>query len=441
MKRFFFLLFFLDACTLFSQDISIESVGSIHRTYAVVIGISQYENNGIGALEYADRDAEIFAGFLQSKAGGSVPEENIRVLLNEKATFAAMYTAIEWLLETVGKDDIVFFYFSGHGDKESVTIRNLGYLLSYNTPRTNYINNALRIEDLNDYANVLSVKNNAKVILITDACHSGKLVGNENRGTFLVGEQLRKVLSNEIRITSSGPDQLSNEDEGWGGGRGVFSYYLINGLEGQAEKNNDGIITVSELKSYLETSLAADPLLAQKENKQDPVVNGADAFKLAVVDKTIMGSGLAPGPVVTIGGAGNEEFLPPIPKPPVAYFFEAFEKMNPEELVDYKKLNEFTAAEIPFAFMDAIKANKNVGVDVDKFEELKNSLSRNDYTLKRFISKLVVLLVDRSQSVINLYLEGDEAELERRRYYNSKSNGYDVLSGNACIGIKDYLSG
>ena len=436
MKRFFFLFFFLHACTLFSQDISIEPAVSIPRTYAVVIGISQYENNGIGSLEYAHRDAEIFASFLQSKAGGSVPEENIRVLLNEKATFAAMYTAIEWLLETVGKDDIVFFYFSGHGDKESVTIRNLGYLLSYNTPRTNYINNALRIEDLNDYANVLSVKNNAKVILITDACHSGKLVGNENRGTFLVGEQLRKVLSNEIRITSSGPDQLSNEDQGWGGGRGVFSYYLINGLEGQAEKNNDGIITVSELKSYLETSLAADPLLAQKENKQDPVVNGADAFKLAVVDKTIMGSGLAPGPVVAIGDAGNEEFLPPIPKPPVAYFFEAFEKINPEELVDYKKLNEFAAEEIPFALMDAIKANKNVNLDVDKFEALKSSLSRNDYTLKRFISKLVVLLVDRSQSVINLYLEGDEAELERRRYYNSKSNGYDVYPEMLSLALK-----
>lgn len=62
--------------------------------------------------------------------------------------------------------------------------------------------NAVRIEDLNKIANTLSARNNGKVILITDACHSGKLAGNDSRGNFLAAEQLRKVKANEIRITS-----------------------------------------------------------------------------------------------------------------------------------------------------------------------------------------------------------------------------------------------
>ena len=235
------------------------------KVYAVIVGISKYQNNGITQLEYADRDAKVFAGYLKSKAGGSVPEENIRLLTNDTATFAAIYDALDWLLEVCKKDDLVYFYFSGHGDMENSTIYKLGFLLSYNTPRTNYINNAVRLEDLNNIANTLSVERQAKVVLITDACHSGKLAGNDNRGNFLVGEQLRTVKGNETRITSSGPDQLSNEDQGWGGGRGVFSYYLINGMTGLADKVPDGIITVDEIKDYLNSSLSADVLLAQKK--------------------------------------------------------------------------------------------------------------------------------------------------------------------------------
>ncbi|HTE13140.1 MAG TPA: tetratricopeptide repeat protein, partial [Chitinophagaceae bacterium] len=54
------------------------------------------------------------------------------------------------------------------------------------------------------------------------------------------------------------------------------------------------------------------------------------------------------------------------------------------------------------------------------------TLHENKDALSRFNNKLAVMLSDRGQEIINHYLEGDEAELERRRYYNSKSNGYDV---------------
>ena len=183
------------------------------KTYAVVVGISKYESPGIPQLEFAHKDAIFFSDYLKSKAGGSVPEENIRLLVNESATYGAIYDALDWLLTTCQKDDLVYFYFSGHGDMENTTIYNLGFLLCYNTPRTNYINSAVRIEDLNNIANTLSVTNNANVVLITDACHSGNLAGSGFRGSFLVGNALRKVKNNEIRITSCAADQLSAEDE------------------------------------------------------------------------------------------------------------------------------------------------------------------------------------------------------------------------------------
>ena len=307
-SQLLFLVFFLTGNVTFAQannDAAVNKRAGAGNTYAVVVGISKYESSGIPQLEYAHKDALFFADYLKSKSGGSVPEENIRLLVNENATYSAIYDALDWLLTTCHKDDLVYFYFSGHGDMENTTIYNLGFLLSYNTPRTNYINNAVRIEDLNNIANTLSVKINAKVVLITDACHSGKLAGTDYRGTFLVGDQLRTVQNKEIRITSCAPDQLSAEDEGWGGGRGVFSYYLVNGLEGLADEDQNKIVTVSEIKNYLDSSLSADVLLAQKAIKQIPVIKGNNGFTLAMVDNASLASLMKkPAPMVASQGMG-----------------------------------------------------------------------------------------------------------------------------------------
>ena len=138
---------------------------------------------------------------------------------------------------------------------------NNGFLICYDSPPINYVKLALSIDYLNDIANTLSLQKQANVILITDACHSGKLTEKKFKGNFLAGNQLRKFQGKEIRITSSSADQLSNEKEDWGGGRGVFSYYLVNGLKGLADKNKKGVVTVADIKNYLDSSLANDEVL------------------------------------------------------------------------------------------------------------------------------------------------------------------------------------
>lgn len=422
-----------------------------HRvsTYAVIVGISKYESDGITQLEYAHRDAQVFADYLKSKAGGSIPEENIRLLLNENATFGAIYDALNWLVETCQKDDLVYFYFSGHGDMENNTIYKLGFLLSYNTPRINYINNAVRIEDLNNIANTLSIANQAKVVLITDACHSGKLAGSDFRGRSLVGKQLETTLGREVRITSCEPDQLSMEDQGWGGGRGVFSYYLVNGLEGLADYGHDGTVSVNEIKNYLDSSLSRDPLLAEKGQKQNPVIMGLQGTALASVDTVTLAS-LKKGSASLFLRQSGGTFLKPLAVQPQAYFFSLLDRNNIEHGIDFNKLSELSKDEIPFAFMKmAIKPGLLVDsvtreIDQQKITSLENTLRENKDALNRFNNKLAVMLSDIGQEVINQYLDGDEAELERRRYYNSNNNGYDVYPKMFAVALKlikpeDYL--
>jgi hypothetical protein len=97
---------------------------------AVVIGISDYQDPNIPDLRFADRDAEAFSNYLRSPAGGSVPEAQISILTNQKATAGNIIAALTGLVEDSKPGDRVIFSFSGHGDVEKVTKSQWGYLLA-----------------------------------------------------------------------------------------------------------------------------------------------------------------------------------------------------------------------------------------------------------------------------------------------------------------------
>src|SRR5687767_3360362 len=384
---FLFLPCCLPVCAQF-QSASITSSQSSPsvNTYAVVVGISNYKSKGIPKLRFANRDALEFTNFLQSKAGGSVPQDNIRLLVDSAATTAAMYDALTWLLETCKENDIVFFYFSGHGDMENNTIYKLGFLLTHNTPRNNYINNALRIEDLNNVANTLSVQSKVKVVLITDACHSGKLAGSENRGSFLVGEQLRTVQRNEIRITSCAPDELSAENEDWGGGRGVFSYYLVNGLKGLADQEKDGSVTLNELKTFIETSFSKDLILARENHKQNPVIKGNKDFRLAAIDTSILLSAKNEfsTEMVMQASMADQEARDMLSLNALDYFFNTFKTADPIDIIDFTKFLKLSKEEIPPAFLREMAVRSGeFNMDLSKIIELEKIVKEDKEELKR----------------------------------------------------------
>jgi hypothetical protein len=56
------------------------------NVYAMVAGISNYPF--VKPLNFAEEDALLFLEFLKSDAGGNVPENHIKLLLNEQATHA-----------------------------------------------------------------------------------------------------------------------------------------------------------------------------------------------------------------------------------------------------------------------------------------------------------------------------------------------------------------
>ncbi|HKK87853.1 MAG TPA: caspase family protein, partial [Saprospiraceae bacterium] len=119
-----------------SVDSEVNEKGDV---YAVVVGISDYQDKGIPDLRFADKDAEAFANFLRSPAGGSLDEDHLKVLINERATAAQFAIALDWLWEVAKENDKVILYFSGHGDVERKSLTQPGYLLCWDAPSRVYL--------------------------------------------------------------------------------------------------------------------------------------------------------------------------------------------------------------------------------------------------------------------------------------------------------------
>ena len=247
---------------------------------AVVVGISDYQDNGIPDLRFADKDAEAFAQWLRSPAGGNVPDDHIELLTNEKATLGQFGAALSWLLEQSREGDQAIIYFSGHGDVDSKMMGQEGFLLLWDATSKSYLmGGTFQLELLKKVVTTLSIQNKSKVILITDACRSGKLAGTSIGGAQITNFNLSQRFSNEIKILSCQPDEYSIESEQWGGGRGAFSYHLVDGLYGMADREADGTVTLSDIDRYLEDHVTKEVAPMQ----QTPMIVGDKKERLAQV--------------------------------------------------------------------------------------------------------------------------------------------------------------
>ena len=250
-----------------------------NSTRAVVVGISDYKANEIPDLKYADRDAEQFAAWLKSPAGGSVPDDNIFLLTNQKATNSAIGLVLYDLPDSCKPGDQVIFYFSGHGDLETKIRNQPGFLLAYDSPSKAYATNSLDLRHLGDIVSTL-LDNQVRVILITDACHSGKLAGSDTGGSQATAMALQQQFGNTVKIMSCQPNEYSIEGEQWDDGRGVFSFHLVEGLTGLADRDADGAVNLFEIGRYLEDHVPTDAA----PHPQMPLTVGDRNVRLATVD-------------------------------------------------------------------------------------------------------------------------------------------------------------
>src|SRR5439155_438831 len=139
------------------------------------------------------------------------------------------------------------------------------------------------------YAAATMATNRVRVLLITDACRAGKLVGTPEAERIVVGDPdgarrtvdaLSHPWGDVAKLVSSQPSQSSWEGAQWGGGHGVFTYFLVKGLQGMADTDpKDGVVTLGELETFIRS-------FVRKEtgSNQVPQRIGDSERPLALVD-------------------------------------------------------------------------------------------------------------------------------------------------------------
>jgi uncharacterized caspase-like protein len=231
------------------------------RLFAVVIGISHYAKSDgqINDLRYADRDAQAVLDFLKSPAGGGVVDEDALLLLNDDATTENIRHALFTFLTKPQEQDTVVIYIAGHGAPDPLDPRNL-YLITADTKPDDMGGTAFPMWQIQDvFERVLKAK---RVITLADTCHSYGFSGlragaGQKKANNLINQYLERYASKGQRavITASDISESSFEDAKWGDGHGVFTYFLLRGMKGEADRNHDGVVTAGELFAYLQQSV------------------------------------------------------------------------------------------------------------------------------------------------------------------------------------------
>ncbi len=396
------------------------------KSYALVIGISKYNDPNITSLNYAHLDAQAYAQFCTSPDGLNIPEDQMRLLTNEKATYWNITDGLYWLKTKAQKDDLVYIYFAGHGDMESKELK-YGYLLTYDSRFMNYLGRSLSLDILNKTAHTLSVDRKAKVFLITDACHSGKLAGVDFNGNNLVTLNLMQIVSNnEVRITSCNEGELSYEDETWGNGRGAFSYFLTKGMAGAADGINgkkDGNVNIAEIKAFL-SGKVPDGVRTVKRAKQNPVIMGSEATILNPYKISSNNISIASEPQLSDSNTNNNgsRSVGAAPDGLSEDINNTVLSKISDTTTDFKKLSTLTSKKIVQVLL----------------ERLQNEDKYTSKTLSSSVSSQLVAkaLFGKVQQIIDLYLSGDDAEMEKRRYYAQVDKPYDQYPYMLDIAIK-----
>ena len=217
----------------------------IPRSYALVVGVANYQNlPAAKQLQFPERDAESVYSILISTEGGNFHAENVHRLVGAKATLAALRHELEeWLPSVTRDDDRVLIYFAGHGFVSG----GKAYLAPYDIDLNNIVSTAYPMDTLGRDIGV-KIKGKWKVLL-TDSCHSGAI--NPDADVQLINGTLGNLNKSLFSLTASRDRERSFESKDWGGGHGIFTYYVVKGLEGAADESGDGVVTADELAEYV----------------------------------------------------------------------------------------------------------------------------------------------------------------------------------------------
>lgn len=234
----------LSLCATSAFAASSETAG---KRYAVVIGINEYADSSIVKLTTARNDATDLGSELTSAGWDKV------FVLKDDGDYRSpdfpsrtnIENRVNLLADLVKPEDTIFFFFSGHG----ISSGNESSILPVDASFSRITETSIRLSSIISAFNARGLK---KLILAIDACRESVSTTKGISVVGISGGSTGNTAALTLYATKAG--WYSYEDTN--GRNGVFTRFLLDGLEGKADGQGasgaaDGVVTFSELAAYL----------------------------------------------------------------------------------------------------------------------------------------------------------------------------------------------
>ena len=256
-----------------------ETTAPSGKSYALVIGINEYDDEKLTDLTGARRDAEAVSQVL-TEQGFEVIQ-----LLDGKAHRQAIDDTLKLKLYPIlNPEDRLLVYFAGHGISRAAAFGDEGYLV----PADGDSGNPFNMLSMTDMVRIFNVLPAQQVLYLADACHSG--LAQETR---LGGADLVRV----IMTAGTGDQQVQDNYQG----HGLYTYFFLEGIRGAADMEpKDGLVTSTELHAYIKSQV--EPIA---QGRQTPTSSqmGAGDFVFRAGDGPVTATDAS---AVATRGAGLE---------------------------------------------------------------------------------------------------------------------------------------
>jgi uncharacterized caspase-like protein len=228
----------------------------------LIIGVGKYMDPNITPLNYVENDARELYRVLTNHRTGIFKPENVTILLNQEATEREIRFKFDDIAAKAKKEDLLLMFYAGHGftdpsgDTFWLTFDTV-YGLSGNRIQSSAFSNLILGEKIS--------KIKAKTLIsFIDACYSSGMVDISTAVRGLEADL--RAGKDYVIITSSQANQRSMESPSLK--HGLFSYFLVKGLSGEADLNRDGIVNIEELWDFVKPLVSENAI--KRGGEQDP---------------------------------------------------------------------------------------------------------------------------------------------------------------------------
>lgn len=245
------------------------------RIFAV--GIENYQDPKISKVTFAENDATAFvnAWLPLSKVVDSV------VLLNAKATHAAIWSQFKRFVADITVNDTVVIFYAGHGYRAGDT----NYITCHDTQRGDIANTSIKLEDM---FSLLRKSKSKRIMLFLDSCHSGMPTQDGMRSIVseFTPDELKAFCKDSefhVGFASCKVDEYSWPSRALK--HGIWTYCIVQALTGKAKNafEKGELITGSSLADYLSVEVPAEIQKVRKANEVQTPCSFGNATKAFIV--------------------------------------------------------------------------------------------------------------------------------------------------------------